>query len=304
MLTTNELRRIAARSGARQIAYVEIDVILTHLLQLFHERALFEHLVFKGGTMLRKMIFGKRGRLSTDLDFTLGSSIRRDDLMLKLLEALSEPYRGLTFNVGNDNDWYLADDSCGVNPLCIHTDNATGARIKLQVSLREHPILATLPKKQLSQEYFEALDFVPADIASLAFEEALAEKLRAASQRSKIRDLHDLSESLNIDFDKGLVRGLAVLKMWNQGDSLSYATLASRVTSAKDYDVGDLTQLLRKDQRVELATLTKRVVEGFKFLGNLSEIEARLVQDKERKESDCATQLIEQLREWKAGIDA
>jgi predicted nucleotidyltransferase component of viral defense system len=87
MLTTNELRRIAARSGARQIAYVEIDVILTHLLQLFHERALFEHLVFKGGTMLRKMIFGKRGRLSTDLDFTLGSSIRRDDLMLKLLDV-------------------------------------------------------------------------------------------------------------------------------------------------------------------------------------------------------------------------
>jgi len=33
MLTTSQLRQIAARSGARDIANVEIDVILTHLLQ-------------------------------------------------------------------------------------------------------------------------------------------------------------------------------------------------------------------------------------------------------------------------------
>ena len=35
MLTLNELRQVAARSGARDISKVEIDVILTHLLQLF-----------------------------------------------------------------------------------------------------------------------------------------------------------------------------------------------------------------------------------------------------------------------------
>ena len=70
MITTSELRRIATRSGARSIRNVEIDIILTHLLQLFYERGLLEHLAFKGGTMLRKMVFGPRGRLSTDLDFT------------------------------------------------------------------------------------------------------------------------------------------------------------------------------------------------------------------------------------------
>jgi hypothetical protein len=37
--------------------------------------------------MLRKMVFGPRGRLSTDLDFTLCSEIGRDDLVLNLLEA-------------------------------------------------------------------------------------------------------------------------------------------------------------------------------------------------------------------------
>jgi len=37
MLTANHLRQSAARSGARDIANVEIDVILTYLLQLFQD---------------------------------------------------------------------------------------------------------------------------------------------------------------------------------------------------------------------------------------------------------------------------
>jgi hypothetical protein len=90
MLTANQLRQVAARSGARDIANVETDVILTHLLQLFHEKGLMDHLAFKGGTMLRKMVFGPRGRLSTDLDFTCRTDISLDDLMLMMLDALPD----------------------------------------------------------------------------------------------------------------------------------------------------------------------------------------------------------------------
>ena len=35
MLALGELRKVAARSGARDISNVEIDVILAYLLQLF-----------------------------------------------------------------------------------------------------------------------------------------------------------------------------------------------------------------------------------------------------------------------------
>ena len=75
MLSANDLRKMAARSGSRDIGNVEIDVILTFLLQLFAERRIREHVAFKGGTLLRKMVFGPRGRLSTDLDFTRRSDI-------------------------------------------------------------------------------------------------------------------------------------------------------------------------------------------------------------------------------------
>jgi len=60
MLKANDLRKTAARSGARDIGNVEIDVVLTHLLELFVDTGITEHVAFKGGTMLRKMIFGPR----------------------------------------------------------------------------------------------------------------------------------------------------------------------------------------------------------------------------------------------------
>src|SRR5580658_362037 len=132
MLAANQLRQVAARSGARDIGNVEIDVLLTHLLQLFHERGLMEHLAFKGGTMLRKMVFGARGRLSTDLDFTRRTTIDLDDLMLMMLEALDQPYHGLSFRLDRDKDWYVTDDGCAVNPVCSHEDNLRGVKIKLQ----------------------------------------------------------------------------------------------------------------------------------------------------------------------------
>jgi predicted nucleotidyltransferase component of viral defense system len=59
MLTANQLRQVAGRSGARDIGNVEIDVILTYLLQLFAEKGIMDHVGFKGGTMLRKMVFGR-----------------------------------------------------------------------------------------------------------------------------------------------------------------------------------------------------------------------------------------------------
>ncbi len=60
MLSIEQIRRIAQQSGARDISKVETDIVLTYLLQLFHEKGITKHVAFKGGTMLRKMFFGAR----------------------------------------------------------------------------------------------------------------------------------------------------------------------------------------------------------------------------------------------------
>jgi nucleotidyltransferase AbiEii toxin of type IV toxin-antitoxin system len=135
MLSVSDSRKDAARSGARDIGNVEIDVILTYLLQLLFDKGITEHLAFKGGTMLRKMVFGPRGRLSTDLDFTHRTDIHIDDLMLLMLDVLAQPYHGISFRFDKDKDWYLTDDGCAANPACFHDGNPKGVKIKLQVSM-------------------------------------------------------------------------------------------------------------------------------------------------------------------------
>jgi hypothetical protein len=92
--------------------------------------------------------------------------------------------------------------------------------------------------------------------------------------------------------------------MWSQGDVLSYPLLVSRITGEKGYDLGDLTQLLRKDQRVELQTLIKRVVDGFRFLGNPSELEALLLGDQEKEMQNHADRLMEHIRKMHRIDDA
>jgi predicted nucleotidyltransferase component of viral defense system len=288
MLRLNDLRKVAAQSGARDIGNVEIDIILTHLLQLFVDKGITEHVAFKGGTMLRKMVFGARGRLSTDLDFTCRTDISIDDLMTMMLDALNESYRGLTFQL-KDKDWYLTDDGCAANPICSHQDNERGVNIKLQVSTRERPILSVALVPQLDHEYFKLLDFKPAAIPSLAFEEAIAEKIRAASQRSKIRDLHDLSELAGRKLNRDLIRPLAVLKLWNSGGpGLDYGRFSERIKGGGDYDIADLTNLLRKDQKPDLEGMIRRVLDGFRFLGDLTAEEKVVAADtgiKKRKEA-------------------
>ena len=293
MLTANDLRKVAARSGARDIGNVEVDVILTHLLQLFADKGITEHLAFKGGTMLRKMIFGPRGRLSTDLDFKCRSDIHIDDLMLLMLEALGQPFNGLSFRFDKDKDWYLTEEGCAANPVCFHDDNPKGIKIKIQVSTREKPIMPVLLTAQIPQDYFGQLGFVPAAIPSLAFEEAVAEKIRAASQRSKIRDLHDLSEIANRPLNRNLIRALAALKLWNSGGAgLDYERFCERVSGGGDYDIGDLANLLRKDQNPDPDSMIRRVLDGYRFLGDLTDIERTLASDDAKKNRKEAETLI------------
>src|SRR5258707_9045079 len=131
------------------------DVILTYLLQLFHEKGITEHVAFKGGTMLRKMIFGPRGRLSTDLDFTRRTDISDEGLMEMMLDAVGQSYHGLSFRFDRDKDWYFTDNSLAANPVCAHAGNEKGVNVKLEVSLREKPILLVRVMPQIAQDYFK-----------------------------------------------------------------------------------------------------------------------------------------------------
>jgi hypothetical protein len=84
--------------------------------------------------------------------------------------------------------------------------------------------------------------------------------------------------------DRNIIRCLAVLKLWDSdGSNLGYGRFRERITGAGDYDVADLTTLLRRDQRPDLGQMIQRVVDGFRFLGDLTDLERNLAGDDFRR---------------------
>ena len=173
----------------------ENEVVLTYLLQLMAEHGILDKLAFKGGTCLRKMFIGSDGRFSTNPDFTRVEEHDHEDLILDMMGAFERPFHGIRFGVPDDSCHQTRDGlSWGVNPACAHDWNPSGqSRTRLQVSRREVPTLPPSRKAQHVQSYFRHLPFDPEDIPCLALPEIIAEKVRACCQRSKARDIHDLS---------------------------------------------------------------------------------------------------------------
>ena len=104
-ITTGWLARHTPQGpGGRQAALIDIaqDLLLARLC----ERGVFDHLVFKGGTALRKLYAGNAGRFSTDLDF----SVRNPD---DDPEAVAELLRGEIDGQDIDGFRYFVEDYRG-----------------------------------------------------------------------------------------------------------------------------------------------------------------------------------------------
>ena len=298
MLTKPQLARFVQSAGLGDRGYAEKEVVLTYLLQLLVERGFIERIVFKGGTCIRKMLLGNRGRFSTDLDFTARSEVDDPDgEILALAEVLAEPFHAIQFrlDLGNEKEWRSAEGTTwSVYPTYAH-GLGTGS-IKFEVSLRETPILAPTRLPQLPQAYFPQLEFAPADLPCLNESELIAEKLRAAYQRRKARDIYDLAVFATRPRDEALIRKVFVLKLWKVRNSFDAAMFDARLAEKDHYDWDDLFDLIPKRDREAPETLLGRVRRGFSFLGALDELEAEIAVDGAQRRWATAEALREECR--------
>jgi len=122
----------ARNSGLRDKLVAELDVVLTYALRALADAGMLEHLAFKGGTCLRKTVFGSPGRFSEDLDFTLDSELPVDDVLIELVEAFNSAHYGITFEL---DEYYKTegDTSFGGHVRYRHAWNESGT-FRVQVS--------------------------------------------------------------------------------------------------------------------------------------------------------------------------
>ncbi|MBN1605449.1 MAG: nucleotidyl transferase AbiEii/AbiGii toxin family protein [Polyangiaceae bacterium] len=115
--------RYAHHSGVKDQLVAEREVVLTYALGLLRQAGALDLLAFKGGTCLRKIIFGSTGRFSEDLDFTL----RTDDdqeALTALYAAFDSEHHGIQFSL--DDDWYETEDGFGMEVRYQHAWNSSG----------------------------------------------------------------------------------------------------------------------------------------------------------------------------------
>lgn len=91
----------ARNSGLQDKLLVERDVVLTYALQALVQDGVMESLAFKGGTCLRKQVFGSDGRFSEALDFTADTAGNVDDTLERLLGVFDRDHFGISFKVGD-----------------------------------------------------------------------------------------------------------------------------------------------------------------------------------------------------------
>ena len=233
MITLIELKKIAVREGVPQ-AIVEKDIALSVALIAIAGSELAKHVVFKGGTAIKKIYF-KDARFSEDLDFN-AIDMDRNGCMKLLRETLeSKLIEGVTFEKVEEEKTAagLKASVKYIGPL------AQAQRIRFDFSFREN-----LVKKSVHREMIDSYGFGSGRLMVLSLEELFAEKIHALGCRSAPRDLYD-SWFL---FDKGIKIDRKVLdkKFAYYNEKFDAQAAIGNARKSKDNWTRDLGHLLKK----------------------------------------------------------
>ncbi len=279
----------AANAGI-DLDIAEREVALTYVLRILADNGVLARLAFKGGTAIRKIFLGRSGRFSLDLDFTAVTEESPDSLILDLVGVLHEQvHHGLAFTVPS-HDYYATPDSCGAEIVYRHDWVAAG-HFGIQVRCRAQPLLPIQAMPLYAEHYFDWLGIEPPLVPTLDLHEVIGEKVRAAVQRTRVRDLYDLYQLAGQRFDRGLVRRITVLKCWETRYAFEPAPFLAELPGGK-YDWLDLQRLVRRDQVVPADKVIQGVQRGFAFLEQLTPEEEMLAADPYGRERNVYAQLV------------
>jgi len=288
-----ERRHVAfyARSSGVPENRAERDIVLTYVLRIMSE-IILPRLAFKGGTCLKKIYFGNTGRFSMDLDFT-SIDIRPEELSTKIKDLLDEKtWYGIDFTIDDEN---LTSKSYLVVVRYTHAWNQ-GVVFELQVSFREQPIFPTSELPLQSEMYFKFCEFQKFPVQCMQSDEVLSEKIRAAFQRGKSRDLYDLYLFTGRPYNRETIKALVAVKCWNAKDPFDPEIFFDKVEKG-DYDWEDLRSLVRRGSLPPEEEVITKVKDGYKFLENMDKDLSKIIRDsKTHKEKKLVARILNDIR--------
>jgi len=198
-MVIDEIKRKSFELGL-PISTIEKDYVISWILYGIWRSGVWQDLMFKGGTCLKKAYFSDY-RFSEDLDYTLIEELNEDRLrerlerMLEFANAGSVEFLGLEFEprygVRNFEGELLGFEI--KIPFRLVRRTGSPSKIKMDITLEKYEkIVLPLQERELLHEYSDADKFLLVRLKSYSLEEISAEKVRSLFQRTRPRDLYDV----------------------------------------------------------------------------------------------------------------
>lgn len=190
MIKPGEIQQKAREMGVRD-QQIEKDYILSWILQgIANHEHLSKVIVFKGGTVLKKVYF-EDYRFSEDLDFTLlNNKISNDQIFTWFKEVFDyvQQEANIKLSIIDDNE----HEDGGINFYISYTGPLGGQgsnkKVKVDISKNEKMEFDPVSKNVL----IRYSDLTEHQLLCYSLEEVLVEKMRTVMQRMQARDFFDI----------------------------------------------------------------------------------------------------------------
>lgn len=300
MLPRQVIRQYAAGQGiALEVA--DLEIVLHYALAFLNSAGLLGFrdddtpgsLLFKGGTALRKCVFGSTGRFSQDIDLD-ATQINGFEAEIERAIAALSPYHGIEFRITGFR--YSAESNFSGTVAYEH--HAGSGVFELQISYRLNPILDPVEMRLKEQPYFRRVECGTPRLYGLDPYEMIGEKIVACNRRvgGSGKDAYDLFLWAGMPFDAALVRRIAVLKAWTdqrRRPRFEPHRLLSAI-EPRSFRWTDLTGLVPRGLEDDAERICRKVKERLGFLTAVTEHEAIILDD---QTSHRERTLFEELRD-------
>ncbi len=190
MIKPGEIQRKAREAGVRD-QQIEKDYMLSWILRgVSQQEKLSKVIVFKGGTVLKKIYF-QDYRYSEDLDFTLlDNVITNEQIFIWLKEAFEyvKDEANISLEIIDNNE----HDDGGINFYISYVGPLGGQgnnkKVKVDISRSEKLEFEPVVKSA----FISYSDLEEHALLCYPLEEVLVEKLRSVMQRMQARDFYDI----------------------------------------------------------------------------------------------------------------
>ncbi|MBW6481312.1 MAG: nucleotidyl transferase AbiEii/AbiGii toxin family protein [Bacteroidales bacterium] len=191
MIQPGEIQSIAGKEGVRD-TQIEKDYVISWITYgIANNPFLNRNLIFKGGTVLKKVYFPDY-RFSEDLDFTFnGSNFDINYIIAAFNELIAWVYEESRVSLSIQNE--TQHETGNLNFYIAYTGPLGGAGVNkdIKVDISQDELIYDSPEEKkiinkysdIGQEY---------SILCYSLSEVIAEKMRSIMQRTAPRDIYDL----------------------------------------------------------------------------------------------------------------